>query len=135
MMQRLYSPRLFRFCAVVILVFCALYLLSAVGAYFAFSLHTNSLQNSYDWWYASDNYWRFMSRQLPIRWVVAIVYMLILPTILVFGSVLGLNVVMRWQALTLHERRLAKIVFSAVILTLLSWLTPLWSMGGLWFYD
>jgi hypothetical protein len=134
-MKRLYSPRLLRFCAVMILMLCGLYGLSVVSAYFAFDIHIHSLQNSYEWWYDYDNNPAFISRQLPIGLFVLILYLLIIPVMVVFGGALGLNVLGRWRTLAFHERRLTMIAFIAVIFVLLSWFTPLGTIGSLWFYD
>lgn len=134
-MQRLYSPRLFRFCALAILGLCSLYILAVVSAYFAFDMHMHSLQNSYEWWYDYDNNPAFISRQFPIGLFVLILYLLIIPAMVVFGGALGLNVLGRWRTLAFHERRLTIIALIAVIFTLLSWFTPLGTIGSLWFYD
>jgi hypothetical protein len=135
LMKRLYSPRLLRFCALAILALGGLYGLSVVSAYFAFDMQHHSLQNSEEWWYTIANNPTFISNHLPIELIVLIIYLLIMPTIVIFGSALGLNALGRWRGLALHERRLALLALGMGLLVLISLNTPIVYIGGLWFYD
>jgi uncharacterized membrane protein len=110
--------------------------LSVVSAYFAFDLRTNSLQNSYQWWYDIDENPRFISRQIPIRFPLFMFYLCFMPSLFLFGGILGLNLWRRWYRLDSRQRRLGMLAAGAILLTLMAAVfTPAWEIGSLWFYD
>jgi hypothetical protein len=135
-LNRIYSPQRFRFCMISLLGLAALYIFSALTAYFVFDLHTNSLWKAQQWWSTVGQQPAYLFNQIPLLYLLGIVLWLLSPVwIIGAGSFLAVMLWGQWHQLAQRLRLLGAIALIAAIAMFVSMGSPIGFMAALWFYD
>ena len=131
-----FSLRLFRLCIITMFSLFALYVCSAVVAYFVFDLRHNDLSKAWEWWYDVGDQPGYIGTVFPPLMLMTYCMWIIAPVLIVLAG--GLLCVMLWRHWRGLSRRLrwlgitALLAGSAIFLTMGS---PIGYMAVLWVYD
>ncbi len=134
-LNRIYSPRL-RFCTISLLGLAAMYIFSAIAAYFVFDLHTNSIWEAQEWWFAIGQQPTYLFNRIPMLYLLGMLLWLLSPVwIVATGGLLVLMLWGQWHQLAHRLRRLGLTALTFGIAMFVTMGSPIGYMAALWFYD